>query len=53
MRFDRDMQIFLVLLFSVVLVNVLPLPPIVRLPIFILVVIAQAVFIYRGLTRKR
>jgi len=53
LRIDRDIVIFLLLLLAVVLVNALPLPPLVRLPLFILVVILQALFVYQGLRRHR
>jgi len=52
-RFDRDVLIFVVLLLSVVLLNVLPIPPSLKLPLFIVVVILQALFVYQGIKRHR
>lgn len=50
---DRDMLIFILLLISVVSLNHFPIPPGPRLLLFVIIVIAQAVFVYQGLRRSR
>lgn len=52
-RLDRDFIIFVVLVLAVVLLNALPIPPTVKLPLFILVVLLQALFVYHGIKRHR
>ena|GEM_PF-2769388 len=50
---DRDMIIFILLLLAVVAINAFPIPPGLRLVLFILIVIAQVIFVYQGLRRHR
>jgi len=50
---DRDYLIFFLLLLGVVLLNVIPLPQTLRMVLFALLVVAQAIFIYNGLRRGR
>lgn len=50
---DRDFVIFLLLLASVVSLNYLPIAPGPRLFLFVLIIIAQVVFVYQGLKRSR
>lgn len=52
-RLDRDFLIFVVLLLSVVLLNVIPMPAALKLPLFIVIVILQALFVYNGVKRHR
>lgn len=50
---DRDFVIFILLILSVVSLNYFPIPPGPRLFLFVLIVIAQVVFVYQGLKRSR
>lgn len=50
---DKDMIIFLLLLVSVVALNHFPIPPGLRLFLFVIIVIAQVIFVYQGLRRSR
>jgi len=50
---DRDFIIFLLLLAAVLVLNAFPIPPVPRLVLFILIVVAQAVFVVNGIRRSR
>ena len=50
---DKDLIIFILLLVSVVSLNYFPIPPGLRLFLFIIIIIAQVIFVYQGLRRSR